>query len=590
MSEGTQRRLAAIVSADVVGYSRLMGADEAGTLAAMRAHRAELWNPMIEQFGGRVVGTAGDSILVEFASAVAAVESAVAVQRGMIERNADVPEERQMLLRIGVNIGEVVIDGDDIFGDGVNVAARLQAIADSGGIAISGNVHEQVNGKLDVVFSDDGEHEVKNIDRPVHIWRWAPDAKVTPRSAATADQPLALPDKPSIAVLPFDNMSGDPEQEYFSDGITEDIITALSRFHQFFVIARNSSFTYKGSAVDVKQVAQELGVQYVIEGSVRRAGNRVRITAQLIDAPSDHHIWAERYDRELDDIFAVQDEITERIAWAVAPELDAVQMEAVRHKNVQELGAWELVARAREYLASMSKENNGAIQTLLTEALTHYPNNARIHAILARSYVGDSLFGWRRSVSESRAIGLELAQKSVDLDRDDEYCQAALGILQLWSGQHDKSVQRLKTGIKINPNDSNALGNLGITLVYLHKHEEALEYLNKAIRLSPKDRGIAHYLFHIGVHHFIEKRYDEAVTWGEKALHEFPSHPGVTRLLTAANGMLGNQEAARAACERLLELAPGMTIAWTREAVPWAFDDDADHYSEGLRRAGLPEK
>ncbi len=285
MSVGTQRRLAAIVSTDVVGYSRLMGADEAGTLAAMRSHRAELWNPTIERFGGRVVGTAGDSLLVEFASAVAAVECAIAVQRGMVERNGDQPEEQRMQLRIGVNLGEVVVDGDDIFGDGVNLAARLEALSEPGGIALSGTVHEQVQGKTDVQFTDDGRHEVKNFAKPIQVWRWSP---VGPAAGAEADsdEPLPLPDKPSIAVLPFENMSGDPEQEYFADGIAEDVITALARFRSLFVIARNSSFTYKGRAVDITQIARELGVRYVVEGSVRKAGNRVRINVQLIDATS----------------------------------------------------------------------------------------------------------------------------------------------------------------------------------------------------------------------------------------------------------------------------------------------------------------
>ncbi len=305
MSEGTQRRLAAILAADVVGYSRLMEADEVGTLAAMKAHRQELWTPKIQEHDGRVAGTAGDSILVEFGSAVAAVECAVAVQKGMAELNARQPEERRMLLRVGINIGEVVVDGEDIYGDGVNIAARLEALCEPGGVALSGNVREQVQGKLDEQFEDAGEHEVKNITRPIRVWRWS---ETTPQEMAATPgtaESLPLPDKPSIAVLPFENMSGDPEQEYFSDGISEDIITELSRFRSLFVIARNSSFTYKGQAIDVQRVGHNLGVRYVLEGSVRKAGNRIRVTVQMIDAPSRKHVWAERYDRDLEDIFAV---------------------------------------------------------------------------------------------------------------------------------------------------------------------------------------------------------------------------------------------------------------------------------------------
>ena len=301
MSEGTQRRLAAIVSADVVGYSRLMGVDETGTLASMKAHRRELWTPIIQRFGGRIVGSAGDSILVEFASAVAAVESSVAVQNGMAERNAELPDKMRMLLRIGINIGEVIIDGEDIYGDGVNIAARMQEVSEPGGIAISGNVEEQIRDKLELTFADDGMHEVKNIAQPVHVWRWSLDESGTTSPSDGASLPL--PDKPSIAVLPFDNMSDDPQQEYFADGLTEDIITDLSRFQTFFVIARHSAFVYKGKPVTVQDVGRELGVHYVVEGSVRKAGDRLRVVVQLVESNSGNHIWAERYDNDLIDIF-----------------------------------------------------------------------------------------------------------------------------------------------------------------------------------------------------------------------------------------------------------------------------------------------
>ncbi|HIF10003.1 MAG TPA: adenylate/guanylate cyclase domain-containing protein, partial [Sneathiellales bacterium] len=416
MTERTQRRLAAIVSADVVGYSRLMGADEAGTLAAMRAHRTELWNPLIEQYGGRVVGTAGDSLLIEYASAVAAVESSVAVQRGMIERNADVPENRHMLLRIGVNIGEVVIDGDDIFGDGINVAARLQAIADSGGIAISGNIHEQVSGKLNVAFSDDGEHEVKNIDRPVRVWRWSPKAQITAGDTAGADQLLPLPDKPSIAVLPFDNMSGDPEQEYFSDGMTEDIITELSRFRNFHVIARNSTFTYKGQAVDIKKVGQELGVRYVLEGSVRKAGSRVRITAQLIEAATSKHVWAERYDRELIDIFDLQDEITGTIASAVLPAFETAELRRIDHVRPENLDAWELTLQASYQNNKGTRKGFAAARELVERAITIDPHNVQALALLSYCITWQVVMSYSTSPEEDMEKGIAGARRALELD------------------------------------------------------------------------------------------------------------------------------------------------------------------------------
>jgi len=320
MAEGTQRRLAAIVSADVVGYSRLMGVDETGTLSDLRAHRAELIDGKIAEYGGRIVKTMGDGLLLEFASVVEATQCMVEVQKGMAERNEGTDEARRIIFRIGVNLGDIIIDGEDILGDGVNIAARLQEIAEPGGVSISRRVYEDVQERLDTAFEDTGEQSLKNIAKPVHVWRWSPGKSSPSDTPEAIDQaPLPLPSKPSIAVLPFDNMSGDPEQEYFADGIAEDVITALSRFGSLFVIARNSSFTYKGQAVDVKRVGQELGVRYVVEGSVRKAGNRVRITAQLIDAASGNHIWADRFDGSLDDVFELQDQITEQIVVAVEP-------------------------------------------------------------------------------------------------------------------------------------------------------------------------------------------------------------------------------------------------------------------------------
>ena len=336
-----QRRLVAIVSTDVVGYSRLMGRDESGTLAAFKAHRRELVDPKIEAHGGRVVKTTGDGLLLEFASVIDAVRCAIAVQDGMAARNAQVPEDLRIVFRVGVHLGDVIVEEDDLFGDGVNVAARLEGLAKPGGIVISDDAYRQVRDRLKVAWRDAGEHEVKNIARPLKVWSWTPDAPA--RGQATAP---AMPDKPSIAVLPFDNMSGDPEQEYFSDGIAEDIITNLSRIRWLFVIARNSSFVFKGKAVDVREVSRELGVRYILEGSVRKAANKVRISAQLIDAASSAHLWAERYDRDLTDIFAVQDEITQNVAAAIEPEILAAEGLRARARSQRDLDAWDLVMRA----------------------------------------------------------------------------------------------------------------------------------------------------------------------------------------------------------------------------------------------------
>ena len=582
MAEGSmERRLAAILAIDVAGYSRLMGADEDGTLAALKAHRA-VTKPIGEGHGGRVVGTAGDGELWEILSVTEAVLCAVEVQDVMAARNSEVPEERQMLYRIRINLGDVMIDGADIHGDGVNIAARLEALAAPGGICISQTVMETVRDHLEVAFEDMGEVEVKNIARPVRAWRWSPEQTV-------AAAPQAAPDKPSLAVLPFDNMSGDAEHEYFSDSIAEDIITALSRFHQFFVIARNSSFTYKGRAVDIKQVADELGVQYVIEGSVRRAGNRVRITAQLIDAATGNHIWAERYDRELDDIFAVQDDITERIVMAVAPELGSTEMARARRKNLPKLGVWELIARVSSHYSKFADQDTGAAEDLLLKALERDPKGAKAHALLSTIYGLDALYGWRRPAPDSRTLALQMGQKAVELDREDEASHISLGISLYMLKWHEEAIERLRTAIKINPNHSNAVGHLGIVLVYSHQPEEGLAYLQKAIQLSPKDTMLPFYIVNIGMHHFIEERYDEARMWSDKSLHEHPNFPSGLRLLASALGMLGNLNEARAAYENLDRMAPGITIAACVQAVPVAFENDAERYAEGLRRAGMPE-
>ncbi len=583
------RRLAAILAADVVGYSRLVRADEEGTLARLKALRDELIDPGIARHDGRIVKTMGDGVLVEFSSVVDAVRSAVEVQQSVAEREANNPEDRRIVFRVGINLGDVVIDGDDIHGDGVNVAARLEGLAEPGSICVSGAVHDQVRDRIDLAFEDLGEQEVKNIDRPIRVWRWLPDGHVTARDAAPPDKPLPLPDKPSIAVLRFDNMSGDPEQEFFSDGIAEDIITALSRFHLFFVIARNTSFTYKGSSVDVKQVSRELGVQYVLEGSVRKAGNRVRVTAQLIDAVADRHVWAERYDRDLDDIFAIQDEITEHITMAVAPEMQAAEMERARRKIVPELGVWELVARATWHNAKFSAEDNAEAQDLISKALELDPENAGILAALAQSYAFDGLYSWHRPPPESLAKAAETAQRAVALDKQDERAHTTLGLVLFMSKRHDEAIRRLETAIQLNPNYSPALGWLGITLVYTHVHDNAVELLNKAIRLSPRDPMLFWYIVHLGMIEFMAERYEKALEWVERAVHENPDVPTAYRALAASHGMLGNLPEAQAAYEELNRRVPGVTIETTLRSVPFASPADAEQYAEGLRKAGMPE-
>ena len=379
--EDIERRLAAILAADVVGYSRLMGKDDAGTLTAVKALRKELFAPKVVEHHGRIVKLMGDGALVEFPSVVDAVECAVAVQRGVAARNAGVPEDKCIALRIGVNLGDIIIEGNDIYGDGVNVAARLQELATPGGIALSATAHEHAMAKVDIGFRDGGEHDLKNIAKPVRVWRWSEGEAATVDEAA----PLPLPDKPSLAVLPFTNMSGDPEQEYFSDGITEDIITELSRFRSLFVIARNSSFHYKGQSPKVQDVGRELGVQYVVEGSVRKAGNRARITAQLVEAASGNHLWAERYDRDLDDIFAVQDEVTNAIVTAIEPTLGSAERDRARRKPTGRLDAWESYQRGLWHTYRNTAADNTEAQVFFRRAIELDPDFAPAHAGLAHA-------------------------------------------------------------------------------------------------------------------------------------------------------------------------------------------------------------
>ncbi len=402
-----ERRLSAILAADVVGYTRLMEADEEGTLAQLKAARSDVVDPKIAECGGRIVKTTGDGMLVEFTSAVEAIRGAVQVQEEMAARDGDIR------FRIGVNIGDIMIDGDDIFGDGVNLAARLEAAAPEGGVLISAAVHDHIAGKVEVSFSDGGEQSFKNISKPIQVWRWQLGGE---SSQAPEKAPLELPDKPSIAVLPFDNMSGDPEQEYFSDGITEDIITSLSKFRWFFVTARNSTFAYKGQALNIPKIARELGVQYVLEGSVRKAGSRVRITGQLIDALDGNHIWAERYDRELVDIFDLQDEITSAISGAVAPELAETVRKRSLRKAPESLDAWDLHNRAMWHLYRYNRADAKQALALFERAIAADPNFAAAHASLGYQHYIAVLLGFSESPADSIGTGFKAAKRAVELD------------------------------------------------------------------------------------------------------------------------------------------------------------------------------
>ena len=586
--QGVERRLAAILSADVVGYSRLMGDDEAGTLAVLKAHRAECIDPEIAAYQGRIVKLMGDGALVEFPSVVDAVECAVAVQRGMAERNAEVPEDRRVAFRIGINLGDVIIEGDDIYGDGVNVAARLQELADPGGVCVSANVHEQVEGKLDVAFEDRGEQTVKNIARPLRVY-----GVTDGETGSPIGQParLPLPDKPSIAVLPFDNMSGDAEQEYFSDDITEDIITELSRFRTLFVIARNSSFSFKGQAIEVKEIAKRLGVRYLVEGSVRRAGNRVRITAQLIDAANDKHLWAERYDRELEDIFAVQDEVTQAIVTAIEPELTSAERERAHRKPTDNMDAWESYQRGLWHLYHYTAEENAAAQEMFDRAIALDPDFAQPHGALAYSILTDVLVGFVSEPGDRLSRAPEAAKTAVALDDKHWFSHYALGRAFMMLGVHDAAIEEQETALALNPNAALAHYGRGFVFTLIGRAEEALDGYDEALRLSPRDplafammtmRSFALIMLH---------RHDEAVEWARRSQRQ-PSVGHVSWLYAheaSALAHLGRIDEARAALARTLAIQPTFSVSFIDTVVPFRNPAERDHYIDGLRQAGLTD-
>ena len=589
--ERVERRLAAILAGDVAGYSRLMGIDEEGTLAALKRHRRELVDPKIKEHRGRIVKLTGDGILVEFASVVDAVRCAVDIQRGMVERNAAVPPERRIEFRIGLNVGDIIIDEHDIYGDGVNVAARLEALAEPGGICVSRVVRDQVRDKLDFSFADMGEQQVKNIARPLRTHRillGEKDVEPTDVTAAMAPSVRLVAQKPSIAVLPYANMSGDPEQEYFSEGITEDIITNLSRNRAFFVISRSTSFTYKGPAVDIGKVARELGVRYVVEGSIRRAGNRVRITAQLIDAETGHHLWADRYDRELADVFAVQDEIAQRIAGAIAPGIISAEIRHAQRKSPSQLDAWDRIMRAHWHIRRFTQNDLAEARRLLDEALALDPTNSVAYSDLALARHFEGVFGWGDGPAASHAAFAEAGRKAVTLDDGGATAHTALAVFELFSGRHEEARRRLQRALDIDPNLAMGHGYLGVTNAFAGDLQAAVQHVDEAIRLSPRDPLLIIFPLAKGWAALNAERYEEAVEYATQAAEANPEFPDIYAVLASANGHLGSAGAARAALDQLLKRMSGLTASDPRLDRPFARAADRERFLEGLRKAGMP--
>jgi TolB-like protein/Flp pilus assembly protein TadD len=580
-----QRRLAAIVAADVVGYSRLMGRDESGTLAALKALRREVVDPPIAAHGGRIVKTTGDGLLLEFPSVVDAVRCVVEIQTALAERSAAIADDKRIAFRVGVNLGDIIIDGDDIFGDGVNIAARLEGIAEPGGICLSDDAYRQIRGKFDLMFDDLGLQTLKNIVQPVHAWRLRLGDERAQSSAATSALPLS--DKPSIAVLPFENMSGDPEQEYFADGMVEDIITALSRFKSLFVIARNSSFTYKGRAVDVRQVGRELGVRYVLEGSVRKAGNRLRLTGQLVEALSGIHVWADRFDGALDDMFELQDRITSSIVVAMLPTLEQAEIERSRRKPTGSLAAYDYYLRGRAQYSKFTHEANEQAIALFRKASELDPEWALPLAILAESIKRRIEWGWSTRIAEELREAATIARQAIALDKSDPQALTLAGtVLTLVAGE--EGVALLDRAIALNPNNFSAWNWRGWAALILGE-KDAARYFESALHLSPAFQG--RYLIQNGLAaaHVLNGRYDEAVALVAGVLREHPNLHIALWIHAAALALAGRVDEARVACKNLVSVVPAMRLSNAGDWVMTRDKETLELIKRGLRLAGLPE-
>ncbi len=590
MSEGTQRRLAAIVSTDVVGYSRLMGSDETGTIAALRAHRQELIDPLIGRHGGRIVKTMGDGLLLEFPSVVNATQCAVELQQGMVERNDTIDPDRRIVLRIGINLGDIIIEGDDILGDGVNVAARLQEIADPGGVAVSRRVFEDVQDRLDTPFQDIGMQILKNIARPVQVWNWSPaGAPAAVEAGSAGDDILPLRDKPSIAVLPFENMSGDPEQEYFADGIAEDILTRLAMWRHFPVIARNSSFIYKGGTRDVKAVGRELGARYVLEGSVRKAGNRVRITVQLIDAESGHHIWAEQYNRGLEDIFAVQDEITDAIVTALEPAVGRAEMQRAQRRDPENLDAWDLYQRGMWHMSKSTREDITRARELMQQSAAEDPNFAPPFAGLGLTGFFEISLGFAADPDTTLAIAREAAQRSVRLDELDPHAQVALGYTSSWSRDYDIGLTAARRAVELNPSFALGYHCLGGANIMVGRFDDAVEAMEQAVRIGPRDPWLFLYFAGVCACRYMLRDYERSVEAAQVSVERFAQYASGHRFLAMALAQLGREDDAQRALARFLMISPDHTLRSARHSYPFRQEADLEHYLDGLRKAGLPE-
>lgn len=582
--QGISRRLAALVAMDIAGYSRLMGADEEGTLERLKADRAML-DAVGTKHHGRIVGGAGDGLLIEFPSVVNAIKFAIEVQTQVGERNAHLTEHDKMLYRIGINMGDVLIDNDDIYGDGVNIAARLEALAEPGGICISNAAHDQIRDRVDCLFADMGEIPVKNIARPVRVWRWRPDGQAP-------DVPVARPrpapaDRPALAVLPFTNMSDDPEQEYFADGIAEDIITSLSRLSQLLVIARNSSFTYKGKHAKAETIGEELGVRYMVQGSVRRVGSRVRISCQLIDCSSGGHVWAERFDRELADIFAVQDEVTQKIVDSMAVKLSVDDRRRLGHRGTDNLAAYDHFLRGLEQYRLQTKDNILKVKAIFEHAAELDPQFAPAYAFLSFIHLMDHINSWNMTGHFPLERAHEHASQALALDEAYPQAHVAMGSVLLWKRQYGRAAAEFERAIALDPNFATGHVRLGWVLHYAGRAEEAVELIERGMRLDPHYPD--DYLHMLAQANFQLARYERAIDLLRRRIVLNPDTDISRVLLAASYGYAGRTAEARAEWANLLRINPDYSLEHGRQVMPYKDPAGFQRIIDGLQMAGLPD-
>jgi adenylate cyclase len=582
-----ERRLAAILAADVAGYSRLMGADEEGTLARLKAVRKALVDPTIAAYRGRIVKTTGDGMLVEFASAVDAARSAVEVQRGMTRQNDGIPQHDRIEFRIGIHVGDIIFDDDDIFGDGVNIAARLEGIAEPGGVCMSDDAYRQVRGKVEIACEDLGPQTLKNIVEPMRAWRVQLDgqgaATVQPASPVGEALAPALPDNPSIAVLPFQNMSADPEQDYFADGLVEDIITALSRYKSLFVIARNSSFTYKGNAVDIKQVGRELGVRYVLEGSVRKAGSRLRITGQLIDASAGSHLWADKFDGALDDVFELQDQVASSVAGVIDPVLQDAEIKRASDRPTADLTAYDLYLRANPLWRAWAREPNTQAIALLNQAIARDPHYGPALATLAICHSQNFSSGWGDGPAFESEQSKAFARRALEAAPDETFTVATAAVALMNVGE-DTGVLKGLVDNALTRNPSSAAGWLASGWMHTFSGDAdlAIEHFEKSLRLDPRTKRRAFHLTGVGICHFWQRRFDQAAGVLEASFHELPTYTTTMWFLAACYAQMGRLDEAR---EFATRHSIGLNIEWLKLASMFGTPERREFLISGLRLA-----